>query len=51
LALLTFVEKYYEYGGELDIEDRGLTIGGYESAWLRVSSFYYVFKLCGLLRG
>jgi hypothetical protein len=51
LALLAFVEKYYEYGGDLDIEDRGLTIGGYESAWRRVSSLYYVFKLCELLRG
>jgi hypothetical protein len=26
-TLLTFVDKYYEYGGDLDIEDRGLTIG------------------------
>ena len=25
----------YEYGGnETDVEDKGLTIGGYESAWL-----------------
>jgi hypothetical protein len=33
-TLLTFVDKYYKYGGDLDVEDRGLTIGGYESAWL-----------------
>jgi hypothetical protein len=33
-TLLTFVDKYYEYGGECEIDDRGLTIGGYESAWL-----------------
>jgi hypothetical protein len=33
-TLLTFVDKYYEYGGDLDVEDRGLTIGGYKSAWL-----------------
>jgi hypothetical protein len=33
-TLLTFVDKYYEYGGNLDVEDRGLTIGGYKSAWL-----------------
>jgi hypothetical protein len=33
-TLLTFVDKYYEYDGERDIMDKGLTIGGYESAWL-----------------
>jgi hypothetical protein len=27
-TLLTFVDKYYEYGGYLDVDDRGLTIGG-----------------------
>jgi hypothetical protein len=30
-TLLTFVNKYYEYGGDVYIEDRGLTIGGYKS--------------------
>ena len=33
-TLLTFVDKYYEYDGEREIQDKGLTIGGYESAWL-----------------
>jgi hypothetical protein len=33
-TLLTFVDQYYEYDGECDIRDKGLTIGGYESAWL-----------------
>ncbi len=34
-TLLTFIDKYYEYDGELlDPEEKGLTIGGYESAWL-----------------
>jgi hypothetical protein len=33
-TLLTFVDKYYEYDGESDIRDKGLTIGGYKSAWL-----------------
>jgi hypothetical protein len=33
-TLVTFVDKYYEYGGEADVEEKGLTIGGYESAWL-----------------
>jgi hypothetical protein len=33
-TLLTFVDKYYEYDGERDIRDKGLTIGSYKSAWL-----------------
>ena len=33
-TLVTFIDKYYEYGGETTGEERGLTIGGYESAWL-----------------
>ena len=28
------MDKYYEYGGSLNVDERGLTIGGYESAWL-----------------
>jgi hypothetical protein len=41
-TLLTFVDKYYEFGGDLDIEDRGLTIGRYESAWLADLCMAYV---------
>ena len=33
-TLLTFIDKYYGYGGEEDVEERRLTIGGYELAWL-----------------
>jgi len=33
-TLLTFIDQYYEYGGDMEQDDRGLTIGGYESAWL-----------------
>lgn len=33
-TLLTFIDKFYEYGGDMNDDDRGLTIGGYESAWL-----------------
>jgi hypothetical protein len=34
-TLLTFVDKYYKYDGEHEIKDnKGLTIFGYESAWL-----------------
>ena len=33
-TILTFLEKYYEYGAQDDIMEKGLTIRGYESAWL-----------------
>jgi hypothetical protein len=32
-TLLTFVDQYYEYDGDEDSENKGLTINGYESAW------------------
>ena len=40
-TLLTFGDKYYEYGGSINPDRKGLTIGGYESAWLAdlVASF------------
>jgi hypothetical protein len=31
-ALITLEDKYFEYDGDRD--DKGLKIGGYESAWL-----------------
>jgi hypothetical protein len=34
LTLFTFQDVYYEYDGDADPDDRGLTIDGYESAWL-----------------
>ena len=33
-TLITFRDKYYKHGGSCDPTKRGLTIGGYESAWL-----------------
>jgi hypothetical protein len=33
-TLLTFIDKYYEYNGECEIKNKGLTIDGYKSAWL-----------------
>jgi hypothetical protein len=33
-TLLLFVNKYYEYKGKKEIQDKGLAIGGYELAWL-----------------
>jgi hypothetical protein len=33
-SLLSIEGKYYLYDGDKSVEERGLTIGGYESAWL-----------------
>ena len=33
-TLLQFQDKYYEYRGNVEPDQRGCTIGGYESAWL-----------------
>jgi hypothetical protein len=30
-CFLTFGDKYYEYDSNKDVQDKGLTIGGYES--------------------
>ena len=43
-TLITFVDKYFEYGGDIDGEKRGLTIGGYESAWLADLVASYILK-------
>lgn len=31
--LIQSMGQYYEYGGSVDVEQKGLTIGGYESAF------------------
>jgi hypothetical protein len=33
-TLMTFQDQYYIYDGDQSLEEKGLTIGGYESAWL-----------------
>ena len=33
-TLFSFQGQYYEYDGDQDPDERGLTIGGFESAWL-----------------
>ena len=33
-TLVCFIDKYYKYGGDMDVEQRGLTIDSYESAWI-----------------
>ena len=42
--LLTFGDKYFEYGGGVKLEDKGLAIGGYESAWLADLAIAYIFE-------
>ncbi len=41
---LQFQDDYYEYDGDQPPEDRGLTIGGYESAFLSDVAGAYIFK-------
>jgi len=33
-TLIQFCGVYYLYDGDREVEDKGLTIGGYKSAWL-----------------
>jgi len=33
-TLVSFQDQYYEYGGDADQDNRGLTIGGFESGFL-----------------
>ena len=57
-TLISFKEKLYEYGGSVNPMKRGLTIGGYESAWLAdlVASWIFeknedLFKKTSLFKG
>ena len=34
-TLIIFQEKYYIYGGDLPVEEKALTIGGFKSAFLQ----------------
>jgi hypothetical protein len=33
-TLIKFEDKYFEYDGDRNVNDKGLTIDGYELAWL-----------------
>ena len=46
LTLLTFQDKYYEYGGGRDIEEKGLAIRGYELVFLANLAVAFLFKVC-----
>ena len=43
-TLITFEGKYWECGGDKDVYNKGLTIGGYESAWLADLVAAYVLE-------
>jgi hypothetical protein len=43
-TLITFEDKYFEYDGDRDVNDKGLTIGRYESAWLADLVAAFVLK-------
>jgi hypothetical protein len=44
--LLTFVDKYYEYNGKREIQDKRLTIQGYKLAWLANLVATFLLKNC-----
>ena len=41
-TLLSFKDKYYMYDGDREMDERGFTIGGYESAWLADLAMSYL---------
>ena len=43
-TLLKFRGDYFEYGEAENIDEKGLTIGGYESAWLADLVASYVLE-------
>ena len=43
-TVLGFKDKYYEYDGKVEAMHKGLTIGGYESAWLADLAVSYLFQ-------
>jgi hypothetical protein len=43
-TLITFKDKYFEYDGDGDVNNKGLTIGGYESSWLADLVTAYVLE-------
>ena len=45
-TLLTFQGEYYEHGADDDVEEKGLMIGGYESAWLADLVAGFVLEKC-----
>ena len=44
-TIVSFKDRFFEYDGDMDTEERGLTIGGYESAWLAELVASYVLEM------
>jgi hypothetical protein len=44
-TLIQFYGVYYLYDGDKEVEDRGLTIGGYESAWLADLAMAFLLEM------
>jgi hypothetical protein len=48
-TLLTFQDQDYIYDGDQSLDEKGLTIGGYESAWLADLVAAYILEQLGSL--
>ena len=46
-TLITFINKYYEYGGDTEGNNRRLNIEGFESAWLANVVAAYILEKIG----
>ena len=45
-TLITFRGKYFEYRSDEDLDSKGLTIGGFESAWLADLVACFLLEKC-----
>ena len=43
-TLISYQDRFYLYDGDKPIEEKGLTIGGYESAWLADLAMSYLLE-------
>jgi hypothetical protein len=43
-TIVSFLDKYYEYGVDPDPDKRGLTFGGFEAAFLADLEASYIFN-------
>jgi hypothetical protein len=48
-TIVSFQDKYYEYGVDSDPDHCGLTIGGFESAFLANLEVTYIFDKLNML--
>ena len=43
-TFIQFSDQYWLYGGGMTVDEKGLTIGGFESAWLADLVAAYIFS-------